>query len=130
MPNTSNPENIIANRLLRFILIFLGTISLGLGIIGVFLPLLPTTPFLLLSAACYVRSSKRFYNWLMNNKLLGKYIKNYLDGKGIPLKVKIYAISLLWFTILLSIYFFINNYLVELILVVIAICVTIHIIKQ
>ena len=118
---------ISSNKFLRFIFIFGGTIFLGLGIIGIFLPILPTTPFLLLAAACYARGSKRFYDWLMNNKLFGNYIKNYYEGKGIPLKVKIFAISLLWITILFSAFFVIDNYLVELILIMIAVVVTIHI---
>ena len=118
---------ISSNKFLRFIFIFGGTIFLGLGIIGIFLPILPTTPFLLLAAACYARGSKRFYDWLMNNKLFGNYIKNYYEGRGIPLKVKIFAISLLWITILFSAFFVIDNYLVELILIMIAVVVTIHI---
>lgn len=120
--------DIISNRFLRFLLILIGTISLGLGIIGIILPLLPTTPFLLLTAACYAKSSKRFYNWLMNNKYFGNYIKNYHEGRGIPLKVKVFTISLLWITILSSAYFFVKNFYVELILLIIAVSVTIHII--
>ena len=116
-----------SNQLFRWILIIAGTIFLGFGIIGIFLPILPTTPFLLLSAACYARSSQRFYNWLMNNKWFGNYIKNYREGRGIPLKFKILTISLLWLTILTSIYFVINNFLIEMILIIIAIGVTIHI---
>ncbi len=116
-----------SNQLLRGILIIAGTIFLGFGIIGIFLPILPTTPFLLLSAACYARSSKRFYNWLMNNKWFGNYIKNYREGGGIPLKFKIFTISLLWITILFSIYYVINNFWIEIILIIIAFGVTIHI---
>jgi uncharacterized membrane protein YbaN (DUF454 family) len=63
----------------------------------------------------------------MNNKWFGNYIKNYREGKGIPLKFKILTISLLWLTILTSIYFVINNFLIEMILIIIAIGVTIHI---
>ena len=117
-----------SNQLFRWILIIAGTIFLGFGVIGIFLPILPTTPFLLLSAACYARSSQRFYNWLMNNKWFGNYIKNYHEGRGIPLKFKIFTISLLWITILTSIYFVINNYWIEIILIIIAIGVTTHII--
>ena len=117
-----------SNQLFRWILIIAGTIFLGFGIIGIFLPILPTTPFLLLSAACYARSSQRFYNWLMNNKWFGNYIKNYREGRGVPLKFKIFTISLLWITILTSIYFIINNFWIEIILIMIAIGVTIHII--
>jgi hypothetical protein len=127
MKQNSKKKNKKLNQLLRVILITLGTIFLGLGLIGIFIPILPTTPFLLLAAACYARSSQRFYNWLMNNRWFGSYIKNYRDGRGIPLKFKILTITLLWLTILTSIYFVINNFLIEIILIIIAIGVTIHI---
>jgi len=127
MKQNSKKKNKKLNQLLRAILITSGTIFLGLGLIGIFIPILPTTPFLLLAAACYARSSQRFYNWLMNNKWFGNYIKNYREGRGIPLKFKILTISLLWLTILNSIYFVINNFLIEMILIIIAIGVTIHI---
>ena len=91
------------------------------------MPVLPTTPFLLLAAACYIRSSERFYNWLINNKWLGNYIKNYLEGKGVPLKVKVLSISLLWITIGYSVVFVVNIFLFKVILILIAIGVTIHI---
>ncbi len=100
---------------------------MGLGILGIFLPLLPTTPFLLIAAACYIRSSERSYNWLINNKWLGNYIKNYLEGKGVPLKVKVLSISLLWITIGSSVVFVVHIFLIRVILILIAIGVTIHI---
>ena len=128
MLTQSNQTDIISNKTFRYLLIILGTVFLGFGIIGIFLPILPTTPFLLLTAACYARSSKRFYNWLMNNKWFGSYLKNYREGRGIPLIFKIFTLTLLWFTILTSIYFVINNFWIELILLIIAIGVTIHII--
>ena len=93
----------IDNRLFRGILIISGSIFLGIGIIGIVVPLLPTTPFLLLAAACYARSSEKIYNWLLNNKRFGPYIRNYIEGKGIPLKIKLYAISIIWFTIIFSV---------------------------
>jgi len=127
MKQNSKKKNKKLNQLFQAILITSGTIFLGLGLIGIFIPILPTTPFLLLAAACYARSSQRFYNWLMNNKWFGNYIKNYREGRGIPLKFKILTISLLWLTILNSIYFVINNFLIEMILIIIAIGVTIHI---
>lgn len=105
-----------------------GTISLILGIIGIVLPILPTTPFLLLAAACYARSSEKFYNWLLNNRILGSYIRNYLEGKGMPKKVKIFTISMLWTTILISAFLIIQIIWVRVVLIIIAIGVTIHII--
>ncbi|MFO7676881.1 MAG: YbaN family protein [Thermoplasmatota archaeon] len=127
MVKKSNHTEIIPKKIIRCLLTIAGTISLVFGVIGIFLPILPTTPFLLLAAACYARSSQRFYNWLMNNRLFGNYIKNYHEGRGVPLKFKIFTISLLWITILTSIYFVINNFWVEIILIIIAIGVTIHI---
>ena len=85
MINKAGQIKTIDNRLFRGILIISGSFFFELGIIGIVIPLLPTTPFLLLAAACYSRSSKKFYNWLLNNKWFGPYITNYLDGKGIPL---------------------------------------------
>lgn len=119
-------HNIPSNRLLKYLLVSAGTFFLGLGIIGIFLPIVPTTPFLLLAAACYARSSKRFYDWLMNNKWFGSYIKNYQEGRGVPLKVKILTISILWITILLSV-FIVQIFWVRILLILIAFGVTIHI---
>jgi len=73
-------------KLKRKLLIIAGTISTAIGIIGIFVPILPTTPFLLLAAACYLRSSPRFYHWLVNNRFFGIYVRNYLQGRGMPLK--------------------------------------------
>ena len=106
-----------------------GTLSLALGVIGIFIPLLPTTPFLLLAAACYIRGSKKFYDWLIKNRWLGEYIKNYQDGKGVPFKVKIITITILWLTIITSTILFVSNLIIQIILFIIAIVVTIHIIK-
>jgi hypothetical protein len=125
--NGSRQINKTSGRLLRWLLISAGTFFVGLGILGIFLPLLPTTPFLLLATACYARSSKRFYNWLLNNKMFGDYIKNYRKEKKIPLKAKILSISLLWITILFSVVFATNILYVRIILISIAVGVTIHI---
>ena len=108
-------------------LIIAGTLLVGLGIIGILIPVLPTTPFLLLAAACYARSSQRFYHWLLNNRWFGNYIKNYIQRKGVPLKVKILAITWLWITIGCSVIFVVQAFLVRLILILIAVGVSIHI---
>jgi len=115
--------------LIRITLITAGTLFIGLGILGIFIPVLPTTPFLLLAAACYARSSQRFYDWLLNNKWFGSYIRNYLQGKGISIKVKIPTIALLWLTIGCSVAFAVQAFYVRLILILIAIGVTIHILS-
>lgn len=109
--------------------IITGTICLGLGAIGIILPILPTTPFLLLSAACYLRGSERMYHWLLTNKWFGAYIKNYREGKGIPLSGKISALFLLWLTISYSAVFLLKIIAIRIILFTIAVVVTIHIVR-
>jgi uncharacterized membrane protein YbaN (DUF454 family) len=76
-----------------------GVLSVGLGVLGIFVPLLPTTPFLLLAAGCFVRSSPRLYAWLLNHKWFGSYIRHYREYKAIPLRAKITVLVLLWATI-------------------------------
>jgi uncharacterized membrane protein YbaN (DUF454 family) len=114
-------------KLKRRLLIVAGTISTAIGIIGIFVPILPTTPFLLLAAACYLRSSQRFYNWLLNNRFFGAYVRNYLQGRGMPLKIKIFTILLLWATIACSIVFAVQALIIRVILLIIAAGVTVHI---
>jgi uncharacterized membrane protein YbaN (DUF454 family) len=121
-------KNLVKSKLGRKLLIAAGSFFVVIGLIGIFLPVLPTTPFLLLAAWCYARSSERYYKWLITNKWFGEYIRNYQEGKGIPLKIKVFAILFLWVTILISVYFFITNIYVRIILIVIASVVTIHII--
>jgi uncharacterized membrane protein YbaN (DUF454 family) len=87
-------ENKTLNAFTRVLLIAAGTISLALGIIGAFVPVLPTTPFVLLAAICYVRSSKRLYDRLMRSRFAGKHVHNVLAGRGIPLSVKIFSLTL------------------------------------
>ena len=124
-----NDERKLKSNFSRWVLIIVGSFFAGLGILGIFLPLLPTTPFLLLAAACYIRSSERLYNWLMNNRWIGRYIKNYLEGKGVPLKSKVFSISTLWITIGYSVFFVVNIFPVRVILILIAIGVTMHLLS-
>ena len=118
----------IRNPVIRVVLVILGTLSVALGVIGAVLPVLPTTPFLLLAAALYARSSKRFYNWLLNNRMFGSYIRNYREGNGIPAKVKVFVICLLWLTIGSSAIFAIQNNYIRVLLFLIAIGVTAHLV--
>lgn len=104
-----------------------GTIFLALGGLGVFLPILPTTPFLLLSAAFYYKGSERMHRWLLSNKWFGSYIKNYKEGKGISPKGKIFTLLLLWITIGFSALFLVSVLAIQLILLATAAAVSIHV---
>ncbi|PVX26519.1 MAG: DUF454 domain-containing protein [Candidatus Bathyarchaeum sp.] len=117
------------NKLVRSLLFLAGTITLALGAIGIVLPILPTTPFLLLALACYFRSSERMTHWMLNNKYFGKYIRNYKEGKGIPLKTKIAAVTILWATILYSVIFVIPIWIAQIIMLTVAVAVTLHLIR-
>lgn len=96
-----------------------------MGFVGVFIPLLPTTPFLLLSAFFYLRSSARLYHLLLHNKIVGAHIYSYITYKGIPLKTKIGSAILLWTTLIISM-LLISSLFVRIILVVIGIGVSAH----
>lgn len=115
--------------MLKIILTIAGVISLGLGIMGIFLPVLPTTPLLLLSAACFLRSNKRLYDWLLNHPQLGPYISNFLKYKAIPLRVKVIAISMLWITLLCCAIFVADHWALRVLFIAIATGVTIHILS-
>jgi len=113
----------------KTIYVILGSISLALGTLGIFLPLLPTTPFYLLTAWLYMRSSEKLYNKVMNNKYFGGIVRNFQEDKSIPLKIKIIIISMLWGTISLSAFFAVSAWWLRLLLFFIAIGVTIHILS-
>ena len=117
------------NPAIRYALLTIGWLSVVLGVVGIFLPVLPTTPFLLLAAACFARSSERFYNWLVNHPRLGPWIRDYLDGNGIPLKGKVYAIGLMWISITVSC-FLVPLFWARTFMLTSAVCVTVYILRQ
>ncbi|MBV1915527.1 MAG: YbaN family protein [Pseudomonadales bacterium] len=118
----------VRNPLLRVLLMIAGGVCVILGVIGIFLPVLPTTPFLLLAAACYVRSSERFYDWLLSHPSLGQYVLPYLDGSGMPRKAKRYTLIMLWLTMPLAIYL-IPLWPVRILLALIGTSVSVYIIR-
>jgi uncharacterized membrane protein YbaN (DUF454 family) len=81
---------------MKIVLNLIGCVAVALGVLGIFLPLLPTTPFLLLASACFARGSTRLHNWLQTNRFFGKYLRNYENGYGIPLRGKIWALVFMW----------------------------------
>ncbi|ROL58086.1 DUF454 domain-containing protein [Bacteroidetes/Chlorobi group bacterium MS-B_bin-24] len=127
----TNQKKIVDRNLFGKRVFFLvsGFVSLGLAILGIFLPVLPTTPFLLLSAYCFSRSSKKWHQWLIKHKHFGKIIRDYNERRGVSLKIKIFAISFLWITILFSVVVVVEPIVLDFLLITIATFVTIHILK-
>lgn len=121
-PRASSP-------LWRALLLGVGVLATALGILGIFLPLLPTVPLLLLAAACFARSSPRCYAWLLDHPRLGPLVSSYLDGNGMPLRAKVWAILLLWTTISLSALLVVPILLVKLALFAIAAGVTLYLLR-
>lgn len=115
--------------MLRPLLLVAGSLSLGLGIAGIFLPLIPTTPLLLLAAACYARSSERFYAWLINHRWFGRYVHHYRSGAGIPMRAKVGAIALIWLSIGSTAIFFVDLIWVRTLLFLIATGVTAYLLS-
>lgn len=114
---------------MKVLYILLGSITLVLGVLGTFVPLLPTTPFLLLSAALYCRSSRRLYGWLMTNPLLGPYISNYRLKRAMTLSTKIVSLTLLWGSILSCILFVTDLLWLRILLGAVLVGVTAHILS-
>jgi uncharacterized membrane protein YbaN (DUF454 family) len=125
----SAPAPVAASPLLRILLFCSGILSTALGVLGIFLPLLPTVPLLLLAAACFARSSPRCYTWLLDHPRLGPMVNDYLDGNGIPLRAKVWAILLLWTSISLSMLLLAPILPVKLTFFVVAIGVTVYLLR-
>jgi uncharacterized protein len=112
----------------KYLLILTGTAALVLGIAGVFIPVLPTTPFLLLASFFYLRSSKRLYKWLINHRIFGSYIYCYTTYKAVTKKTKVSSIVFLWSTLIISITLLPLLY-IKVFLVIVGIGVTVHLIS-
>lgn len=113
----------------RLIYILLGTLFLILGAIGIFVPLLPTTPFWLLTCWFYIRSSEKLYNRAMGNRYFGSYIKNFMVDKAIPMRSKIISIAVMWLSTILTSLFLIEYLWIKILLVLISVGVTWHIVS-
>mgnify|MGYP002713185359 CR=1 FL=1 len=96
------------SRIVRLLFLVAGLVSLALGVAGIFLPVLPTTPFLLLSAYLFARSSHRFYHWLLNHSYLGPYIRQWMQDRSLTLRVRFLAVGLIATTISSSVVFFVG----------------------
>lgn len=114
---------------MKIILTISGLLSLGLGILGIFLPVLPTTPLLLLAAALFLRGNKDLYDWLLDHPRLGPYIRNFMTHKAIPLKVKIVSVSMVWITLSYCAIFVAEHPVFRLFFVILASAITVHILS-
>jgi len=123
----SSPRISVAqSKLVRLLWNAAGTFFLALGLVGIPLPLLPTTPFLLVAAACYLRGSRRMHNWMMMNRYFGAYLKDYMEGNGLAIRTKIVAVSVLWGVIVFSAVFATEITIIRVGLLAVAVGVTIH----
>lgn len=123
-------QKIVKNKIVRILFIIAGFVSLLFAILGIFLPLLPTTPLVLLAAYLFGKSSEKFHFWIINNKVFGKYIKNYQDGKGITRRSKITAITSMWAVLLISVFWATEVLFLRIILTTVGLAVTIHLLRM
>ena len=94
-----------SNIFTRWLWLILGLLLTAIGLIGIVVPGLPTTIFMILAAACYFRSSQGLYNWVINHKYFGSHVKNYREGKGMPLRAKVLSLSMMWIFVFYAIFF-------------------------
>jgi len=113
----------------KWLLISLGVLAMAVGLIGVVVPLLPTTPFLLLAAACFLRSSDTLYGWLTSNRLFGGFIRDYREQRGVSARAKIMALTLLWVVIGYSALTVVTATWLRILLASVALAVTIHLLR-
>ena len=111
----------------NLVFVILGYISVFVGIIGIFLPILPTTIFLIIGSYFFMKGSPKLNKKLLSNKYLGPYIKNYRENRGMPLKSKITSITMIWLSILATIIFFLDNIYLQILLLIVAISVSTYI---
>ena len=117
------------NPALRWMLLFSGFLATALGVLGIFLPVLPTVPFLLLALACFARSSEQFYNWLLDHAHFGPIIRPYINGQGMTRASKVKAIALVWASISLSAFYLVELDWVRWLLILISCGVTLYLLK-
>ena len=110
--------------------IVIGTLSLVFGLIGVILPVLPTTPFILFSAWCYYRGSERLHNWLINHPYLGPIIEEYGEGEGMTKESKMKAIGMTWLAVILTAVFFLDSFSMRVLIIIVAMIGTIILLKM
>ena len=116
------------SRLIRWSLTSAGFVFVAIALVGIFVPLLPTTDFLLLSALCFGRSSPAAYRWLTTNRLFGRYLLHYREHRGATLGTKIWSIVSLWAGLAIT-YYLVGNQWIGLVLLAVGVGVSIHLLK-
>ncbi len=124
MSGTEAVDESLSLRMKKGFYVVLGTLALALGFIGIFLPVIPTTPLVLLAAACYMRGSERLHGWLLESKWFGETIRTYQSGQGLRKATKVRAIGLMWIVITISAVFYVDSLPVRVVILVTAILVT------
>ena len=122
-------DNYRHGRVVRALLIVIGWLSVVTAVVGLFLPLVPTVPLLLLAAACFARSSERFHRWLVEHNQLGPLVRDYLEGSGIPLRAKMTAIGMVWISVPASAFIFVREQWIRALLLMIAAGITVYLIR-
>jgi uncharacterized membrane protein YbaN (DUF454 family) len=125
-----NNPSIIKNPVIRTVVLIFGWFFVLLALLGAILPLIPTTPFLVAAAAAFYRSSDKFYHWIMTNRLFGHYLQDYKAGRGIPVRVKITALSFSWLSTIISIIFFIPWLWLKILVFAITSAITVHVLMM
>lgn len=126
---TKPNNNHVKSAFLRWLLISCGWIFIVCGVIGIFLPIVPTVPFLLLAVACFARSSERFHRWLVEHNHLGPLLRDYLKGAGIPLRAKRAAICMVWVSFPASAYMFAEAFWLKILLLSTAAAITLYLLS-
>ena len=127
--NQRSKHSLVSSNFLRWILICIGWLSVTGGVVGLFLPLVPTIPFLLLAVACFSRSSERFHTWLTQHNHLGPLLRDYLSGAGVPLRIKATAICMIWISFPASVFLVVKILWLQILLMAIAISVTLYLVS-
>ena len=129
MGGEEQDDSRVSGKMMRGVYIVVGTIALVIGAIGLFLPVIPTTPLVILAAACYYRGSDRLHNWILSSGWFGETVKNYQEGRGLTRHTKVKAISMMWAMIFISAWFFVSNLFVRVAIICVAIGVTVYLVR-